>query len=165
MGGREHDLAMAGPYPDPTEADLEAVLRARRMLLPSLMPQAGPYPGRSARWLNEPAPGTAERGAAVAAYLALVTAQSLSLIGHRGPLVVEGPFARNRSYLAMLAVAAACEVQSTGGTTGTSQGAALLAAGLRPRALAARSDAAAPAIRADLARAYIADWRRRVDGA
>jgi sugar (pentulose or hexulose) kinase len=128
MGGREFDLAAAGPAAVPTAADIAAVLGQGVILLPAVVPDVGPFRGQAARWTpREPAPGTGQRAAAVAFMLALVTARCLSLIGHRGPAVVEGPFARNAAYLDMLAAATGGPVLAAGGVTGTGQGAALLA--------------------------------------
>ena len=76
------------------------------MLLPSLVPDAGPLQGRRARWEGgEPAVGSGPRAAAVAFYLALVTGFALEIVGHRGRVFVEGPFAHNDPFLDMLAAA------------------------------------------------------------
>jgi len=127
MGGREHDLATAGDYPEPTPADLEHILSNQIMLMPAVVADTGPFKGQSAHWIGpEPAPGTGARGAAVGLYLALVTAECLSNIGHEGAIIVEGPFAGNQIYLDMLSIAARSEVRRSLGATGTSAGAALL---------------------------------------
>lgn len=127
MGGREYDLAIAGHTTEPSQADLSALLASGTMLMPALVPGAGPFQGRQARWIGpEPAEGTPARAAAVALYLAMVTGHALSLIGHRGEIVVEGPFARNTAYLRMLHAATNSPVIATTSATGTSQGAALL---------------------------------------
>jgi sugar (pentulose or hexulose) kinase len=127
MGGREHDLLLPGGAAEPSDDDIADVLRDGPMLLPAIVTATGPFQGRTARWIgHEPAPGTARRAAAVGFYLALVTAECLRLIGHKGPVLVEGPFARNRAYLAMLATATGAEVHAMTGATGTSEGAALL---------------------------------------
>lgn len=73
--------------------------------------------------------GSGERTAAVGFYLALVTARCLELVGHEGPVIVEGPFAQNVPFLWMLATAASSPVLPMGSATGTSQGAALLVEG------------------------------------
>ncbi len=128
MGGREFDLATGGRTTEPTAKDLEAVLEGRVMLLPAVVPESGPFAGRIGRWIpSDPAPGSGQRAAAVAVYLALVTARCLTLVGHRGDVVVEGPFGRNPAFLDMLAAATGCPVVASGSATGTSQGAALLA--------------------------------------
>ncbi|NNE89685.1 MAG: carbohydrate kinase [Silicimonas sp.] len=127
MGGREHDLATGGPYRDATDADIKRVLENGAMLLPAVVPQIGPFAGKHAKWIgSEPAIGTVERGICTGFYLALVTAQCLALIGHRGQIIVEGPFARNAPYLRMLAAATGCTVEASESATGTSQGAAML---------------------------------------
>ncbi len=137
MGGREYALAMGDARGEPDATDIRAVLEEGIMLMPALVGNSGPFRGRKAHWLGgEPAPGSGLRAAAVAFYLALVTAHCLALIGHRGPVIVEGPFARNRACLDMLAAATGAAVVASAAATGTSQGAALLAApaGTVPRA-------------------------------
>lgn len=163
MGGREHDLATGGPYPAPTMAEQDAVLREGVMLLPAVVSDSGPFRGHRARWIgDEPEIGSARRGAAVAFYLALVSAQCLALIGHRGPIIVEGPFARNDAYQRMLAAATGCEVRPQNSATGTSQGAALLAVSDRPAAMHRASDPSQPPAEATAKlRAYAAAWARR----
>ena len=128
MGGREFDILTEGQGADVTEADIQRVLAAGTMVLPSVVQGSGPYPARKMRWIGEaPAVGSGRRMAAVSFYLALVTARCLSLAGHCGPVVVEGPFARNDCYLSMLATAADASVCPVASATGTAQGAALLA--------------------------------------
>ena len=59
----------------------------------------------------------------------------LRLIGAQGPVIVEGPFARNPDYGAVLAVLRPEGVEIAAGATGTSAGAALLSlAGVAPPA-------------------------------
>lgn len=128
MGGREHDLATGGPYPEPTEIDRSTVLAQQIMLRPAVCPESGPFKGHRPFWVGgEPQVGTGVRGAAVALYLALVTAECLKNIGHAGPIIIEGPFAKNRFYLEMLAATTGSDVCTSSGTTGTSSGAAMLA--------------------------------------
>ncbi|WP_422075361.1 hypothetical protein [Sulfitobacter geojensis] len=130
MGGREQDLATGGPYPEATQTALAEALNKGIMLTPAFVPETGPYRGCTSRWVGlEPRIGSAERGVAVAFYLALVTRRCLELVGHRGKIIVEGPFARNRVYLQMLSVATRCNVVPMVSATGTSQGAALLVKG------------------------------------
>jgi sugar (pentulose or hexulose) kinase len=129
MGGRERDIAVGGT---PVDADIEEmldVLKQETMLLPAVVPETGPFAGEQARWHGmEPPLGSGQRSATVAFYLALVTSRCLELIGHEGPIVVEGPFARNQAYLWMLLAASSSPVVPMDSTTGTSQGAALLVA-------------------------------------
>ncbi|EJK84731.1 hypothetical protein PMI03_02536, partial [Rhizobium sp. AP16] len=69
-------------------------------------------------------------------YLALMTEACLGLIGAKGPIFVEGPFALNRAYLAALSSLTGSDVVALPGSTGTSQGAALLTS-IRPAAATA----------------------------
>ncbi|QEW24073.1 L-fuculokinase (plasmid) [Paracoccaceae bacterium] len=160
MGGREHDLIMGGAYADPSEAEIDRVLAGRIMLLPAVVPETGPFVGHVARWLPEEPNGGA-RAAALAFYLALVTARCLTLIGHAGPVILEGPFARNRCYRMMLAAVTGSEVRAMKGATGTSQGAALLACTQIPPGAQADVDHPPIGHRGDLMGGYAQDWTSR----
>ena len=90
---------------------------------------SGPFPTRKPEWIGGEPQVT---GAHVAAsfYLAMMTATALELIGAEGPTIIEGPFAANRPFADMLAAATTRPVVAAGtSATGTSIGAALLAAG------------------------------------
>ena len=129
MGGREHDLALGGSPVQALEPDMLEVLRAGSMLLPAVVPETGPFANTPAGWVGEELPlGSGQRSAAVGFYLAMVTSHCLDLIGHEGSVIVEGPFARNSAYLLMLGAASQSPIIPTASATGTSQGAALLAA-------------------------------------
>ncbi len=163
MGGREYEIAMDGARVEPTDADIRAVLESGVMLLPALVPDAGPLQGRTARWEGgEPEAGSGVRAAATAFYLALVTGFALEIVGHRGRIFVEGPFAHNDAFLDMLAAATSSPVEAAASATGTAQGAALLAAGgAYPPGLGATAEE-----RRDPGvdwRRYAEDWRRIVE--
>ena len=49
------------------------------------------------------------------------------LLRHEGPIIIEGPFARNRCFLMMLSYATGCDVKAMDNAKGTSAGPALLA--------------------------------------
>ncbi len=139
MGGREFEILAAeiGPAPsNAIETALQRVLEKGVMLLPNVVEGSGPFPGSKMRWIGETPADAAERRAAVSLYLALMTEACLGLIGAKGPIFVEGPFAVNRSYLIALAALTNADVIALPGSTGTSQGAALLT-GVRPFAAAA----------------------------
>lgn len=130
MGGREFELVDGGRGAEPTNGDINRVLSSQTMLMPALVTQSGPFAGRASRWIgSEPEKGSGERNVAASFYVALVTAECLRLVGHRGPVIVEGPFARNPAFRLMLAAATGSEVRVMEGATGTSQGAALLVRG------------------------------------
>ncbi len=161
MGGREYEMLthQFGPAPgEETEAALGGVLTGGMMLLPSVVSGSGPFPGKTARWIADDNATVAERHAAAALYLALMTEFSLSLIGRKGPILVEGPFASNALYLKALAGFAETEVIAVSGSTGTSAGAALLT-GIKP--LAGRERHFAPDAIAGLP-AYHSEWQARL---
>jgi len=133
MGGREYERACGSEAVGYDVGDLASVLRGRVMLLPSLEAGTGPFPDRLGGWSAE-ADGlsAAERAAAAACYLALMTATCLDMIGARGPVVVEGAFARDTLLMSLIAAMTGRPVRGIGTrSTGTSIGAAIL---LKPKA-------------------------------
>jgi sugar (pentulose or hexulose) kinase len=130
MGGREFEI-LAGVNPAaPTDADVARVIADRIMCLPSFVSGSGPFPRAEGRWSADPvtlSPG--ERTAAASLYAALMTEVALGLAGASGPTVIEGPFSGNRVYAEALALLTGRRAIRAAGSTGTSAGAALLAAG------------------------------------
>lgn len=137
MGGREFELLVGelGPF-DPLAAEqaVSKVLRQGIMLMPNLVPGSGPYPQERARWLHSQDASLQEKWSAACLYLALMTQTCLDLIGAKGPIVVEGPFSANPVYLKALGAFTSRPVYAVSGSTGTSQGASLLAGGISPEA-------------------------------
>ncbi|MBB4567046.1 FGGY-family carbohydrate kinase [Rhizobium leucaenae] len=159
MGGREFEILaseIGRAEPEAVEAALEIVIGKGLMLLPNVVDGSGPFAGRIRRWIGDASANPAERLAAVSLYLALMTEACLGLIGAKGPIFVEGPFALNRAYLSGLSSLTKSNVIALPGSTGTSQGAALLT-GIRPTA-----PAESPPIRTDLPglRDYGLAWHR-----
>lgn len=135
MGGRAFSMLGGRNAPVADEA-IASVFAREAMLLPSMPSDSGPYPGREAKWTVERSVLSEDEVQAVIAFhLALMSATCLSLIGADGPVIVEGPFAANAPYLAMLKVAVGRDVLVGESATGTSVGAACLAADnvLKPR--------------------------------
>jgi sugar (pentulose or hexulose) kinase len=129
MGGREYDLLTARNAAAPSEAETARVLGEAVMALPTFSPGTGPFPDGTGRWTVDPdtlSPG--ERTAAASLYCALMTAEMLGRMAADGPTIVEGPFARNRLFLEALGALTGRPVLASDGATGTSAGAALLAA-------------------------------------
>jgi sugar (pentulose or hexulose) kinase len=125
MGGREFDELTQGRIATPTLADHHAVL-AGLMVLPSLHPDTGPFPGLRGGWTAEPATDGA-RTLAASYYAALMAVQCLDLIGAQGPIHLEGPFGANLDFTRMLATLTRRPVSVSGQSAGTGLGAALLA--------------------------------------
>lgn len=159
MGGREHDLALGGTVVDADRSDMLEVLKNGSMLFPAVVSETGPFAGSQAEWVGkEPPLGSTQRNAAVGFYLALVTSNCLDLIGHDGPVIVEGPFARNNAYLEMLRAASQSPIIPMASATGTSQGAALL---VSPDASSRRQMPALPVPEKRMSEAlstYVAAW-------
>lgn len=132
MAGREFDTVMKGHSHSYSDMDIASVLDRGVLLQPSVDPISGPFQGRQHAWsVDESQLTEGERYVAVSFYLALMTAECLSLIGADGPIIVEGPFARNPLYLDMLEQAALHPCEPAGHSlTGTSVGAACLAHGV-----------------------------------
>jgi sugar (pentulose or hexulose) kinase len=136
MGGREFET-ISGEIGHVDKEEVASaigqVIVKGLMLLPNVVPGAGPFPGKSARWVNAQSATGDERYAALCLYLALMNQACLDLIGAQGPVIVEGPFALNDFYLMLLAALTNRDVIAIPGSTGTSQGAALLT-GIKPPA-------------------------------
>ena len=128
MGGREFERLVPDAG-NATDDDWSAVLSGSVMLLPSVSSGSGPFPARPFAW-HPAEPMGPERRTAASFYLALMTATCLDLVGAAGEIVVEGPFAGNGAYLAMLAAATGMPVAAQRSSTGTSLGAALLLTGV-----------------------------------
>ena len=127
MGGREYEMVRAGRVILAQPGDEAAALNAGLMLLPSVMAEGGPFPTRIFGWSKQPAAfSEGIQDAALAFYLALMTAECLALTGAVGPIIVEGPFAGNPAYCRMLGAATGRVVMCAASQTGTSIGAALL---------------------------------------
>lgn len=127
MGGREFSLLTKDKPQDCSGSDVLAVLTKKMLLLPSTQQGSGPFPHHAAAWLEADGISMGERFAAISFYLSLMTATCLDLIGADGPTTVEGPFARNRLFVGMLAASTGRTVIASEAATGTSIGAALLA--------------------------------------
>ncbi|MCW5706644.1 FGGY-family carbohydrate kinase [Shinella sp.] len=156
MGGRAFST-LGGRSGDLPASAVGEVFRRGAMLLPSLPQESGPFPGRRATWTVPREELSEEAAQAVIAFhLALMTATCLDLIGADGPVIVEGPFAANRAFLMMLKVATGRAVLAGGSATGTSIGAACLAAGRAPEPALVSVDGDLPEGAAD----YAARWRR-----
>ncbi|ARC39007.1 carbohydrate kinase (plasmid) [Paracoccus yeei] len=158
MGGREFEIIRAGSAAEPSDRDRAAALDAGLMILPAVEPGSGPFRGRTMAWTRPPA-GDGQRMAALSWYLALMTDSCLRLVGAQGPVIVEGPFARNGDFLDMLAALRGEGVETATSATGTSVGAALLC--LPPRAAPATRTWPVPA-RADALRLHARRWYDRL---
>ena len=128
MGGREYAVLTDGFAQDADADDLEAVLASDALATPSFAPHGSPIPGQGRIEGTLPdRPGA--RAALATLYEALFTDHQLDKLGaDEGPLVVEGPFAANPLYGAVLAALRPGQaVLVDSDTAGAAYGAALLA--------------------------------------
>ena len=163
MAGREFSILTEDSKATPTEAEIARVVGERIMALPSFAPGTGPFAFREGHWSHDPAalsPG--EKVAAASLYCALIAETCLKLTGAAGPVVVEGPISRNALFLSALTRLVGRPVIARTDTTGTTEGAALLAQG--PEGISAGLPDAEPAspLGHDL-EAYAAIWREAAD--
>jgi sugar (pentulose or hexulose) kinase len=169
MGGREYAQLLAASAGDMTTSPLDPqmlqeVLRRQLMVLPAIVPGSGPFPQATGGWRHDADATPALRHIAGALYLALMTETCLGLIGAGGPIMIEGPAAGNVAFCHCLAALTGRVVQRCLGTTGTSSGAALLAATNHQRKPAdwPRIDPATLPIDQASLRAYAAYWRHHI---
>ena len=158
MGGREFERLTGGDATKPSDAELDRVLAERVMALPTFVSGCGPFPRGKGRWTHDPdalSPG--ERNAAASFYLALMTAESLMLVGASGSTVVEGPFARNELFCGALAAVTGRPVEPSDAGTGTMLGTLMTATGKLPRRPTAKpvQVLSHPALSP-----YTSEWRR-----
>lgn len=110
MGGREIetlieiDTRRVDIKPDQPAllAAVPDVLASGTMLLPTFAPGFGPFANGQGRWINRPE-NWFQRRAAACIYAALVAETSLSLIGTKQVLLVEGRFAEAEVFVRALA--------------------------------------------------------------
>ncbi|RUX16375.1 carbohydrate kinase, partial [Mesorhizobium sp. M2A.F.Ca.ET.042.01.1.1] len=97
------------------------------LLLPSTQQGSGPFPYRSAQWVNAENLNSGQRFAADQFQAGRGHLREIERDGGDGPTTVEGPFAQNPLFIRMLAAATERPVIASETSTGTSIGAALLA--------------------------------------
>lgn len=108
MGGREAEMLEQGLPIDPAgESDAllgraQEAITAGVMALPAFQPGVGPFPERTGNWIARPRDQVSRRAVA-GLYLALMADASLSLIGSRERLVIEGRFAGDPVFTRTLA--------------------------------------------------------------
>ncbi len=128
MGGRERELL--GITEPACSKAMDTLLRdpsTAPYLMPSLVPDTGPFPDASTHWVNRANDThSTHRDCAVTLYLALMTNECMVQIGSDGPTFIEGPLAHDSCYAKMLAAASGRPVMISQSQTGTSVGAAML---------------------------------------
>jgi L-fuculokinase len=106
MGGREYaEIAgQDGLAAWPAIADLEALIEAGTMALPSFTGSGGPYPESGRRGRLTGVVGSPEARAALASlYVALMADVGLDLMRSENPIVIDGSFAENPLFCGLVA--------------------------------------------------------------
>jgi sugar (pentulose or hexulose) kinase len=165
MGGREFAQIAGdeGLRTRSTAEDARQVIARGLFALPSFATTGGPFQGCRGRIEGEPR-NAVERGALAAVYAALMTREAIACTGTAKRVYVDGPFAANDAFCAVLAAAMPeVEVHATEHPEGTAIGASLLAQTTANGVLPSVPIAARP-IRGDVlpVRDYVDAWRERV---
>jgi L-fuculokinase len=129
MGGREHALIAGDNDARPEIADVEALIAAGTVALPSFTDSGGPFPDSGGRGLIAgPQPGTARARAALASlYVALMASAALDLLRSENRVIVDGGFVDDPLFAPLLAALRPHQpVALSGQREGTAIGAALL---------------------------------------
>lgn len=160
MGGREFEILTKGQGAA-TPAAIKRVLEDSICVMPSVVPGCGPYPHAKHCLVNAPDGIDADESYVAASFYAvLMTKTCLDLTGAAGPVVVEGPFARNKLYIEALSKVLGRPVMPVAGSTGTSIGAALLTVPLAALPMMAPEAATSDFNLPDSFRHYCATWDR-----
>lgn len=138
MGGREYAAICGddGLRAEPTAVDLQAVLAAGTLPIPSFSDQGGAFRAHRGRFEGRMLETPRQRAALAALYCALMTDFCLETLEARGDVILEGRLASNDAFGSALAAFRAPRlVLRSADETGTLRGAAtlsLLARGRRP---------------------------------
>ena len=131
FGGKEFEIIAAGAPAEAARLDTVKRLMARGTIpLASFTDSGGPMPGTGLKGrIIGPQVETAEERSSIAAlYCALMCDQSLDAIGSRARIIIDGPFAENPVFLAILAgLRPGQQVLASDLRDGTTAGAAVLA--------------------------------------
>jgi sugar (pentulose or hexulose) kinase len=129
MGGREFSMLTEGTDGYHSDPSMVAdVLSGPQLVRPGLIPGVGPFPTGTGGWTIDPAKlDPVRRRTAAACYMAELLIVSRDLTGGKGPMVLEGPFALNRSIPAALEALGQIEVRLERNAGGTLAGALELA--------------------------------------
>jgi sugar (pentulose or hexulose) kinase len=163
MGGREFEMLTKGRGTATPEA-IHRIVQERILLTPSVVPGCGPFPCAEHRIVNASNELNSDETYVVASlYEALMTKACLDLTRASGPVIVEGPFARNALYAEALSKATGRSVIAVTSSTGTSVGAALLALGPSAQGLPQEGQEIAANQLPESFRQYCSEWYLSVE--
>ena len=167
MGGREFAvIADEAPDEPVAAATVAALIATGTMALPSFVDQDGVFPGSAmnGRIVGPPPATPAARRALALLYVALLTDVCLARLGADGTIVVDGSFAKDPLYPALVgALRPECPVLFNTDAYGTAAGAALLAGHARRTKAAAVALDPAPTIDLPGLADYRKAWREAAE--
>lgn len=157
MGGRERELL--GVTQPASESTIDTLLQHQTPphLLPSVVPDTGPYAKATKVWIN-PTDNKFLNDGAITLYLALMASECLQLIGAEGPTYIEGPLAHDQYFAQMLAASSKRPVWLSDSKTGTSVGAAMLVS--PPETLPTYTRVELEETRLQMMQSYATSWRQ-----
>lgn len=160
MGGRERELLqVTSPCTDQDIDTLLDTVESPAMLLPSVVPDTGPYPNAQMQWLGQSVDNKPSfKSGVVALYLALMTHECMQMVGCKGPTYVEGPLAQDKLFTQMLAAVSQRPTYISASVTGTSVGAAMLIQ--KPTQLTAYEQVHVKTIRRTKMERYARQWQQ-----
>lgn len=105
MGGREYEViaGLSGLQAQPSDEDLDAVIAAGALALPSFSRAGGPFAGIAGCCVRADSLSPSERAALASLYVALMTDYVLDSIELDGDVIVDGPLSQNSLFVEMLA--------------------------------------------------------------
>lgn len=165
MGGREFaEIAGSAPAEVKT-SDLERVIADGTLALPAFSTDGGPFRQHAGNIVG-PAPAAPQARAALATlYCALMTDHLITRLGvDTGDIIIEGGFVASAAFAEVMAeLRPGQSVHAAGDSSGTAQGAAMLALWGKPNTEAHVAEAVSSRALTGLA-AYAQRWRAAVAG-
>ncbi|NJM28800.1 MAG: hypothetical protein HC855_00475 [Rhizobiales bacterium] len=130
FAGKEYEILTKGVAANPALETIAALIAESTFALPSFSDSGGPVPGSGLKGRIIGAPPKSPEGLASLAslYCALMVSEQLDAVGSEGDIIIDGPFAGNACFLAILAALRKDQrVISSNIRDGTTAGAACLA--------------------------------------
>jgi sugar (pentulose or hexulose) kinase len=130
FAGKEYEILTKGAAAAPSLGTVAALIKKGVFALPSFSDAGGPVPGSGLKGrIIGDAPSTPEGLASLASlYCALMVSEQLDAVGSKGDIIIDGPFAENTCFLAILAgLRTGQRVLASDIRDGTTAGAACLA--------------------------------------
>jgi L-fuculokinase len=105
MGGREYAAICGADALDvlPSRADLDSILDAGTLPIPSFADEGGPFRAHRGRIVGSEPAAPLQRAALAALYCALMTDHCMTMLEAKGDIIIEGRLADNEAFTSALA--------------------------------------------------------------